>query len=449
MSPTGETEIRHPQRNRGLHTDAVNRIEVRCWAWPEETGVDVPEPGAPVASGGRGHQLVGYLRPDEGPLDPVVAEVDGPADTMRPVSRGVPAGPAGAEAIVARLRRDGADLVWGEPVAIRSLAHLDAVSRARGAVSPAIVREDPGLLPWLQVGSWFNAGWRVRAMRRALLTAPPMRRALRAPGRSPAGLWRLRADAAFWAGVRRASSAAQWSRLTRSSYVVLNYHRLAGEAKPGQRQLDTSPARFHRQMRLLDRLGFRPMGSDEVEHFHRRADATLDSRRYVITFDDGYRDNAAPLEAHVANHPLLFVPTTALGSTAHWLDGEPVLSWDEVRRLEAAGVEIGSHTRTHPHLPELGPERLADEVGGSRQDLAANLAHPVDVIAYPYGEHDGAARRTAADAGYVLGYTTKPGRNGAGTHPLCLRRIGVWADDGPLRFVWKIVTAEHAPGQAR
>ena len=125
------------------------------------------------------------------------------------------------------------------------------------------------------------------------------------------------------------------------------------------------------------------------------------------------------------------------------------MNLDEINDCRNSKIEFGSHTRSHPHLPELELEALNEELTGSRHDLAAHLEHPVDVIAYPYGEHDAGTRRAATEAGYALAYTTKPGRNGAGTHPLCLRRIGVWAGDGPLRFLWKVVTGEHPPGQAR
>jgi hypothetical protein len=67
------------------------------------------------------------------------------------------------------------------------------------------------------------------------------------------------ADAAFWAGARAAATGEEWARLTASSYVVLTYHRLAGDRTPGQERLDVDPAMFRRHLRWLRRLGFRPL----------------------------------------------------------------------------------------------------------------------------------------------------------------------------------------------
>ena len=76
----------------------------------------------------------------------------------------------------------------------------------------AVVRAEPDLLPHLQVGSWYAAGWRARLARRA---AMPWSRL------APAMPVDLAADVAFWSGVRRAATDREWQRLTSSSYVVL------------------------------------------------------------------------------------------------------------------------------------------------------------------------------------------------------------------------------------
>jgi hypothetical protein len=67
------------------------------------------------------------------------------------------------------------------------------------------------------------------------------------------------------------------------------------------------------------------------------------------------------------------------------------------------------------------------------------------VLAYPHGSHDERVRAAAMRAGYRAAFTTKTGRNGAGTDPYCLRRIGVKDWDGPLSVLWKTVTGEQVP----
>ena len=62
------------------------------------------------------------------------------------------------------------------------------------------------------------------------------------------------------------------------------------------------------------------------------------------------------------------------------------LSWDEVRDLEAAGVEFGPHSRSHPILSTLGDEAARDEIMGSWADLRRECVSPVPAFCYPNGK---------------------------------------------------------------
>ena len=280
-----------------------------------------------------------------------------------------------------------------------------------------------------EAGAWFEVGWKRRAARRLLVRLP---RPLRPR------------DVAFWAGVRAAATRDEWRRLTRSSYVALYYHRLAGEAKDGQERLDLPSELFARQLRLLRLLRFRPLAPDELVAFHTGERLGLPPRSFVVTADDAFRDVVEPFLRHADARPVAFVPTQEVGGRSWWAGDEPVASWDELGRLAAAGVGLGSHTRRHASLPGLEPSALADELEGSRRDLEQRGGF-VPLLAYPHGRSDEAARRAAAAAGYRAAFTTDPGRNGAGTDPYLLRRIGVKAWDSRLSFLWKVVTGELLP----
>lgn len=420
-------------------------MRFRAWASPDAKGAAATyDPSGAVLSPRR---LLGNYRPVLGPLDSLVREVDGPPDTLEPAEAGLPPGAARAEFVAARLRRDDVPTTWGQVEAMPA-AEVDEISYRHGRSSVHMARADPSVLPYVQLGSWFNAGWKLRLVRRILIRAPAAPMLRRLVLRSGVGL-RLRSDLAFWSGVRDEATPREWRRFTASSYVVLNYHRLAGERRPGQEQLDIDPRRFAMHMRLLAWLGYHPLLPEELVHFGRERDAVLPRRAYLATFDDAFEDNGGPLRSLAGTTPVLFAPTGAMGATATWAGGEPVLSWEDLRTLEATGVLIGSHTRSHPRLTELTTAAMTVELEGSRHDLAAHLARPVAAIAYPHGDHDTTVVRQAHAAGFSLGFGTLTGRNGAGTHPLCLRRVGIWAQDGPIRFMWKLITGELAPGQTR
>jgi colanic acid/amylovoran biosynthesis glycosyltransferase len=86
-----------------------------------------------------------------------------------------------------------------------------------------------------------------------------------------------------------------------------------------------------------------------------------------------------------------------------------VLSWDELRALAADGVTLAPHTRTHPRLDRLPPERLADEVGGSVAELRAHTGAAAPAFAYPAGGVSPAAVEAVRAAGIQVAFTTAPG----------------------------------------
>lgn len=287
---------------------------------------------------------------------------------------------------------------------------------------------------------WCDAPWRTRLLRR--LRVPP---ALLAPLAARSERWaQLRDDLAHWKGVRAEATPAEWRRLT-SSYSVLVYHRFAGELKPGQERIDIAPRRFHRQLRLLRALGFKPLPLEELLAFHRGERNDLPRRRFVVTVDDAMADAIEPLRRVARLSPQLFVPTAELGGSAHWIDGEPVADWDEIRALADAGVAIGSHTRHHRRLTELEPPERDAELAGSLADLRAHIPAAAAVIAYPNGDHDDAVCRATEMAGYEAAFTTEKGRNSAATDPFRLRRVSVHGTDGPPAVLWKVLTGEALP----
>lgn len=288
---------------------------------------------------------------------------------------------------------------------------------------------------------WCAAPWRTRLLRR-----------LRVPAAAVAPLARLsprrrelQADLAHWSRVRAESSPEEWRRLT-SSYSVLVYHRFAGELKPGQERIDIAPRRFYRQLRVLRLLGFKPLPLADLLAFHRGELNELPRRRFVVTVDDAMADAVEPLRRTAHLSPQLFVPTAELGGSAHWIEGEPVARWDEIRELADAGVAIGSHTRHHRRLSQLGPPERETELLGSLAELREHVPNAVAVIAYPNGDHDDAVCQATKAAGYDAAFTTEKGRNDCASDPFRLRRVSVHGADGALAVLWKVLTGEALPG---
>lgn len=104
----------------------------------------------------------------------------------------------------------------------------------------------------------------------------------------------------------------------------------------------------------------------------------------------------------------------------------PVLGWDELRELEADGVDLAPHSRTHPRLDRVAVERLPEEIAGSWDDLAGQVSDPLPVFAYPDGAWSDAAVAAVDDAGFEIAFTTARGGNRLATADwLRLHRVNV------------------------
>ncbi len=102
-----------------------------------------------------------------------------------------------------------------------------------------------------------------------------------------------------------------------------------------------------------------------------------------------------------------------------------LMSLDQMCDLHARGHEIGSHTLSHPLLPQLSDAQLHDELARSRQMLSQYLGdNSVEGIAYPNGDADPRVVRAAIDAGYRYAVVTRPGQFVAtGTDRMLIPRL--------------------------
>jgi len=61
------------------------------------------------------------------------------------------------------------------------------------------------------------------------------------------------------------------------------------------------------------------------------------------------------------------------------------MTWDQIRELAVAGVEIGCHTVSHPILSQLSPDRQKEEILTASRRLEQELGRPPRFFAFPNG----------------------------------------------------------------
>ncbi len=229
----------------------------------------------------------------------------------------------------------------------------------------------------------------------------------------------------------------------RSDVLVLCYHAVS-EDWPAA--LSATPAALEAQLRFLVERGY------EGATFHEAVTDPPAAKTLAVTFDDAYRSvltRGEPILRSLGLVGTVFVPTAHAGSDAPmawpgidgWLGGPHEeellpLSWEELRRLADLGWEIGSHSRTHPRLPELDDAALTQELEDSRGECERRLEQPCRTVAYPYGAEDDRVVRATAEAGYEAAAALSS-RLSHGD-PLRFPRIGIYHSDSAREFALKV-----------
>ena len=135
----------------------------------------------------------------------------------------------------------------------------------------------------------------------------------------------------------------------------------------------------------------------------------------VLTFDDAFVDfhtTAMPILAEFGFPATLYVPSAFVGRTSRWLEQEgegtrPIMSWSALQEAVQAGIEVGSHSRTHADLDLVDKNRLRAEVVDSKAELEEHLQAPVSSFAYPFGHNNAAVRSQLVGAGYTSGVAVR------------------------------------------
>ena len=127
--------------------------------------------------------------------------------------------------------------------------------------------------------------------------------------------------------------------------------------------------------------------------------------------------------------------------------GTRLLGWEELRALDAAGVEIGGHSVNHAVLPNLPRADARREIAGCREQIAERLGRPPRHFAYPNGYHTAEVRRLVAEEGFETGLTTEDRENLRGGELHAIRRKVLWENStlGPLGYS-RALAAAHFQG---
>jgi len=227
---------------------------------------------------------------------------------------------------------------------------------------------------------------------------------------------------------------------------ILMYHQVDEPPPRGTplRGLVVAPSSFARQMRLLQLLGYRGLSMRDLEPY---LSGQQHGKVVGITFDDGYQNNlvhALPTLMRLGFTATCYGVSQLLGGHNVWdadkVAPKPLMTVSEWRQWHEAGMDVGSHTRTHADLTAVSLQQARDEIVRSREELQQAIGCDVRHFCYPYGRYQTAHTDLVRDAGYVTATTTRRGRARPGDDAYTLKRMMIARATHPLQFWLKVAT---------
>ena len=225
------------------------------------------------------------------------------------------------------------------------------------------------------------------------------------------------------------------------------YHQIDVPPKRGTplRGLVVAPVSFTLQIKMLKLMGYTGLSMRDLEPYLKGEKI---GKVVGLTFDDGYRNNvehALPVLQQQGFTATCYAVSGLIGGTNIWDRGivaeQPLRSLQDWQRWRDAGMEVGSHTRTHAKLTEMSTEEARGEIVDSKCELQQIIGCEVRHFCYPYGWYRTEHQKMVREAGYATATTTQRGRVHAGADPYTLRRIMVARATNPLQFFLKVATA--------
>jgi len=210
---------------------------------------------------------------------------------------------------------------------------------------------------------------------------------------------------------------------------ILMYHHIRNMDDPNDQigtNLSVSPESLAEELDFIKKNGYNTVGFKDLNT------NKLPSNPIILTFDDGYDNfyiNAYPLLKERGMTGTVFVIVNDLGKTGY-------LSENNLIELKIGGIEIGSHTLSHPDLTKISETKLISELSDSKNKLEAILNDKVISFCYPSGKHNENVDSTVSKTEYLYAVTTENGKANT-KNPMTLKRYRVNKDTNISSFITK------------
>ncbi|MCL4509884.1 MAG: polysaccharide deacetylase family protein [Bacteroidetes bacterium] len=224
---------------------------------------------------------------------------------------------------------------------------------------------------------------------------------------------------------------------------VLMYHRVVRDrSEAGKHGIYVTATQFRKHLSYLKKNGYETITFKEFS-LEKRFDGN--SKKVLLTFDDGYEDNYTvmfPILAEFGFKATVFLVTGLVSNEwDHKVGDEPsvrLLSRSQVEEMQSHRIEFGSHGRTHCDLTMLSEGDLRHEITGSKVEPEDITGEGAVAFCYPYGRVNEKVKQAVRGAEYKFGVATDSGPIPMNEDLFQIRRIAIFPDTNRARFSRKV-----------
>jgi len=228
---------------------------------------------------------------------------------------------------------------------------------------------------------------------------------------------------------------------TRAEVVVpiLMYHHIRDYNDPADSigtNLSVPPINFKAQIDYLKNNGYTTITFADFTAFPAKK---LPDKPIILTFDDGYNDAySEAFQLLKANKQVgtFYLISSYFGKPEH-------LSREQAKEMSANGMEIGSHTVSHPDLTKISATKVAAELLESKTTLESIISKSIVSFCYPAGKHNEAVDLAAKNSGYSTATTTYMAISNTSEDKFTLSRLRINPSDGINYFADRIQNYKH------
>jgi peptidoglycan/xylan/chitin deacetylase (PgdA/CDA1 family) len=197
--------------------------------------------------------------------------------------------------------------------------------------------------------------------------------------------------------------------LRRIRVPILMYHYISTpppNADVYRINLSLDPAIFEQHLAYLRAENYSTISLQNL-HDALMMGAPLPPKSVILTFDDGYLDHythAFPL-LQAAGYTGTFFIITGFADTL----AAGHLNWEHIKTMAEAGMQMESHTKTHPDLRGRTYEFLVHEFLGSIESLNFHNNQQTRFLCFPGGKYDAYTLDILRTTDILRAVTTTPG----------------------------------------